>query len=95
VFRISDDVLRTVQLVNKVSRQEPGSQDEPEFNLEVAGSLAGELGTPDKLVKVDAAEGAEDSLRTSFHLECRRNAALKVTVGVETYAHRRYQRKWL
>jgi Melibiase len=96
VFRVSDDVLRTVQLVNKVSSEKPGSQDEPEFSLEVEGRLEGVLGTTDfKLVKVDVVVRAEETLRTSFQLECRRNAALKVTEVVETYVHRRYQRKWL
>jgi len=97
VFRVSDDVLRTVQLVNKVSGEDPGSQDEPEFTLEVSGSLTGELDTPDfKLVRVGVDNTTtEGTLRAAFALECRKNSALVVTEMVETYAHRRYQRKWL
>lgn len=96
VFRVSDDVLRTVELVNKVSGESPQSQDEPEFSLKVTGAVAGELGTPDfKLVNIEVSEIPNGGLRVVFDLEYRRNAELKLKEVEEAYAHRRYQRKWL
>jgi hypothetical protein len=96
VFRISDDVVRTVQFVNKASGKKPQSQDELEFGLEVKGAVTGELGGPDfKLVNIEVSGISDGGMRVAFSLELRRDTALKLTEIEEAYAHRRYQRKWL
>jgi hypothetical protein len=96
VFRVSRDVLRTVQLVNKVSGREPPSQEGHEFTLELAGAVSGEVSAQDfELTGIALSSGDDQGLRVDFHLRGRRHAGLRVNLVVETYPEYKYQRKWL
>lgn len=96
VFRVSHDVVRTVQLVNKVSGREPPSQEGHEFVLELVGAVSGEVSTQDcELTGIALSSGDDQGVRVEFHLRSRRQADMRVDLVVETYPERRYQRKWL
>lgn len=96
VFCVSDDVLRTVQLINKLSGELPQSQDEPEFGIEVSAAIKAELGAPDfRLMGIVAQPIDNGGIQLAFNLELRRDPALRLTEFEEAYAHLRYQRKWL
>ncbi len=96
VLRLSEDVVRTVELINRVSGRPPVAHESTEFVLELSGALQGEFATQDfRLADSQATEVGAGALRLIFALECRQSPALRAEMVLEAYDERKFQRKWL
>src|SRR5579872_266946 len=96
VFRTSGHILRTVALINKLSKAAPNYRESDEFEIEAAGKLQGELTAADfRLEDIAVSERPDETLRTVFTLRCIRDPALSAAVNIESYGERKFQRKWL
>lgn len=96
IFRTSDQALRTVAWLNKLSHAAPNYRESHEFELELEGKLQGNLSTTDfRLEDISVSAPSADTLRTSFMLRSLRDSRFSVVVSIESYGGRKYQRKWL
>jgi len=95
VFRVVNDSFGTIQLVNKVSGREPGSQQWGEFGLVLSGAVSGEFTAPDFQLAGIALESGNDPRRVQFTLQRREQPSLTVQITIETLKGAKYQRKWL
>ena len=69
VFRTSGHILRTVALINKLSKAAPNYRESDEFEIEAAGKLQGELTAADfRLEDIAVSERPHETLRTVFTL---------------------------